>query len=109
MLINEPNLHKKYGRQVKNFNDTILKEKIPTVLYDILMCKFSQNKDYLQALLDTKDKKLYEASPRDFIWGIGVSPEIAVKCTKEESQKWTGKNLLGKTLMKVRKTLEEDK
>jgi ribA/ribD-fused uncharacterized protein len=108
MSTKEPNLHKKYGREVVNFNDKIWKEKIPIILYDILICKFTQNKDYLQALLATKDKKLHEASPRDFIWGIGVNPETAVKCTEEESKEWTGKNLLGKTLMKVRKTLEEE-
>ena len=108
MKTSDPFLMKQYGRQVKNFNDTVWKKQIPNVLYDILLCKFSQNEEYLKALLATKNKKLYEASPKDFIYGIGINPETAVKCTEEKSQTWAGKNLLGKTLMKVRQTLVKE-
>jgi ribA/ribD-fused uncharacterized protein len=39
--------------------------------------KFSQHEELKQFLLQTGDKILVEASPVDFIWGIGLSIDNA--------------------------------
>ena len=44
-------------------------------MLNALYYKFSQNSILQQKLLNTGNKKLYEASPRDKIWGIGFSAE----------------------------------
>jgi ribA/ribD-fused uncharacterized protein len=49
----------------------------------------------------TKDKTLYEASPTDKIWGIG----IAISDVYEVDKSKYGLNLLGKALMHVRSEL----
>jgi len=52
-----------------------------------------------QHLLNTGDRLLVEASPRDTIWGIGLradDPDTAAPTT------WLGKNLLGSALQQVR-------
>lgn len=66
--------------------------------------QFSQNEDLKQALMATKGTVLVEASPRDTIWGIGLSaknPKAFNKAT------WRGKNWLGYALTEVRDELEK--
>jgi len=46
---------------------------------------------------------LWQASPRDSIWGIGFAAENA-----EEMRAEWGENLLGKALMRVRERLREE-
>ena len=94
---NEPKKMKRHGRKVKNFDDS----KWDTSKKEIVMMgnilKFSQNEELKQMLLNTNNMELIEASPRDNIWGIGISKEKALN-----GEKWKGKNLLGKILMEVR-------
>ena len=92
---------KKYGRQVKNYNDTIWKEKRYNIMLEALRLKFSQNEIIKQKLLDTKPKILYEASKNDKIWGIGFYDNDAVQVDKTKY----GENLLGKALMEIRNEL----
>jgi ribA/ribD-fused uncharacterized protein len=63
------------------------------------MAKFSQYAGLRQFLVGTGDRVLAEASPQDWIWGIGlpVGDERAV-CPES----WLGLNLLGFALMEVR-------
>ena len=68
---------------------------------DGLYYKFSQNSNLQDLLLKTNNKILYEASPRDKLWGIGLSAQKAI--TKDVST--YGKNLLGKCLMNIRTRL----
>lgn len=53
-------------------------------------------------LLNTNDKKLYESSPYDKIWGIGFEAEKAINVDVREY----GENLLGKASMQVRDELK---
>lgn len=62
------------------------------VMYKALMAKFTQNKKLRELLLNTGDREIIEASPRDSYWGWGKDK--------------TGLNMLGKTLMKVREALK---
>ena len=63
-----------------------------------LYYKFSQNPLLKEILLKTDNKILYEAAPRDKIWGIGFSAEKAVNI---DISKY-GSNLLGIALMELR-------
>jgi ribA/ribD-fused uncharacterized protein len=89
---------KKYGREVKNFNDTIWREKRYNIMLEALRLKFNQNEIIKQKLIETKDKILYEASKNDKIWGIGFYYTDAIQIDKNIF----GENLLGKALMVVR-------
>jgi ribA/ribD-fused uncharacterized protein len=64
--------------------------------------KFSQNDELSDELLATGNKILVEASPYDTIWGIGMGekePGI------NDPANWKGLNLLGWSIMLVRKEL----
>jgi ribA/ribD-fused uncharacterized protein len=63
------------------------------VMLNGLRAKFSQPQ-FKKILLSTGDRPLYEASPYDREWGTGQANGVG-----------TGKNLLGKALMEVRKEL----
>ena len=64
--------------------------------------EFSQNPEMGEFLRSTKEKILVEANPYDNIWGIGIR-ECQAKGISPD--KWPGKNLLGKCLMKVREMI----
>ena len=89
---------KALGRKVCNFDEKIWTSKKYLVMLNALYYKFSQNPILQQKLLNTDNKILYEASPRDRIWGIGFSAEKAITI---ESTKY-GSNLLGMVLMEIR-------
>ena len=93
---------KNYGRQVKNFDDEIWKNKRYNIMLNGLMLKFGQNTDLKNKLLETNNKTLYEASKYDKIWGIGFYAKDAINCDK----KLYGQNLLGKCLMEIRSNLK---
>lgn len=101
-----PNLAKKYGRSRELDFDQEQWESVRFGIYfDILLEKFSQNKDLKEKLLATKDKKLVEASPYDTIWGIGLGiNDFRIYDEKE----WKGLNLLGQVLMAVREVLQRE-
>lgn len=66
--------------------------------------KFSQNENLAVELLNTGDRVLVEASPIDFIWGVGLAvddPRVL------DPANWKGLNLLGKVLMRVRDRMNE--
>lgn len=89
---------KRAGREVENYDDEKWEDYREEAMYKVLIEKFS--KDYLKKrLLDTGDRVLVEASPYDKIWGVGLN--VTDDKILDESN-WTGQNLLGIVLMKVR-------
>ena len=100
---NTPMEAKQWGRKVTGFTP----EKWDEHKYEIVKLgnihKFSQHPELKEFLLNTKNRVLVEASPRDRIWGIGMgtSNEKA-----ENPLLWRGKNLLGFALMEVRDELK---
>lgn len=74
--------------QMREGWDDIHKDR---VMYECVLAKFLQHKDLRDQLIATGDEELVEDSPTDLYWGCGKDG--------------TGKNMLGKTLMKIREEL----
>jgi ribA/ribD-fused uncharacterized protein len=111
-----PRLVKTLGRKVNNFDASLWDERKYRVVCDGNYLKFTKKLadsdeesstasgfDLKQALLDTADSELVEASPFDRVWGIGFAKENAGHNRKE----W-GENLLGKALMEVRDRIRRE-
>ena len=93
---------KALGRKVRDYDDEVWSKIRGQEVYEGLLAKFSQNEDLKKRLLDTGDATLVECAVKDCIWGIGLSMDDPGRL---DESKWRGKNLLGETLMRVRKTL----
>ena len=94
---------KKLGREVKNFDDSKWSKVCYEIMYKINYEKYFQNTRLKNILLNTGDKMIIEANPRDTRWAIGLSAED--DRVLDESQ-WQGENLLGKVLMQIRDELK---
>jgi len=104
---------KKLSRNV-NLNKNQWDSCRDVIMYSILRKKFEQNPDLMKLLLDEKyDNKIFvEASPTDMYWGIGFS-EAQLKDyidhnginPMDDPAVEKGKNMLGKLLNELRKTL----
>lgn len=68
------------------------KLKVP-LMYEAVTVKFLSHADIQEILLDTGDERLVENSPVDYFWGCG--------------KEGTGKNHLGRILMKVRAEIRQ--
>lgn len=100
---NNTRKQKNFGRQVKNFDETIWNANKIKIVYMANNLKFSQNIALKEKLMNTTGKLIVEASPVDKIWGIGLAednPDIYDK------SKWEGENLLGKILTQLRNDYE---
>lgn len=92
-----PLVYKRMGRKVKNYNDSLWSKYRQRVMKSVLYSKLRE--PYIRNLLiETGDRKIIEASPYDRIWGAGVSLDDI----DYEWNKFTGENLLGRTLMELR-------
>lgn len=100
-----PGAQKALGRKVANFNDLTWKANRLAIVYAGNYAKFTQNPPLRDALLATGKSLLVEASPRDRIWGIGMSADHPLAHTPS---KWRGQNLLGQTLTKLRDALRAE-
>lgn len=100
----DPEEQKAWGRKVKLFNKEKWEEVCKDVVYKGNYAKFTQNPEYMQALLNTT-KEIVEASPKDEIWGIGLSASNPLAWNKET---WKGTNWLGEVLMKLREELRKE-
>ena len=96
---------KTYGKKVKDFKDEEWAGKKDEIMKTAVRAKFIQHPDLRTKLLDTNDRIIGEADPRDKYWGIGTSAGTS-KAMKPEQ--WPGKNVLGKILMEVRSSLRDD-
>ena len=98
----DPKTVKNIGRTIVGYDD----DEWSAIRYSqmTIACymKFRQNTEIGQALMDTGDKILVEASPYDTVWGIGLRPDDPRAL---DEANWYGQNLLGKALMQVRNSL----
>lgn len=90
---------KKLGRQVSNFDPAIWDKHKFQIVVEGNKHKFEQAEDQATFLLNTKERVLVEASPKDQIWGIGMAQNSK---DAERPDHWRGQNLLGFALMEVR-------
>ena len=104
LILQETNPYeiKRLGRQVKNFDDKEWTTVRMTKMLIVNTYKYQQNPDLGKILLETGYRTLVESSSRDLAWGSGVKIDDPDLFTKE----WTGNNLLGHVLGKVRALLE---
>lgn len=102
----DPKAQKAYGRAVSGYVESKWVAVREEVTDSFLLRKFYQNEKLKRILLDTGDKIIVEASPYDKVWGIGMGvnnyPDIL------DQSKWKGQNLLGESLMRVRKYLRDN-
>ena len=99
----DPEIAKKLGREVKNYDDKIWNEKRYQVMFDACYFKFTKCQKLQEKLLDKRyeGKHFVEGSPVDCIWGIGIHYTEA----PDDESEWRGKNLLGKVLDDVREKI----
>lgn len=106
MKTTEPIQCKKLGRQVANFDELIWKRENERIVLEGNRQKFTQNPDLLDKLFETEGTTLVEASPRDRLYGIGLSAKNPKALNRKT---WRGKNLLGEILTKLRNELKDAK
>ncbi|KAF8178432.1 hypothetical protein BJ912DRAFT_856157 [Pholiota molesta] len=94
---------KALGRKVKNFDDEKWVANRERIVLEGNLLKFKQSEVLRKKLLDTGDKVIVEASPRDRIWGVGFGERNALN----QKERW-GLNLLGKALEETRRILRAD-
>ena len=97
-----PGEAKKLGRLVKGFQQEIWLEHRFEIVVRGNLGKFGQNEALKEFLLNTGDRVIVEASPRDRIWGIGLGQNNP---QAEDPYQWRGLNLLGFALMEARSLL----
>ena len=96
---------KALGRKVRNYDNILWNGMRHIIVYKGLLEKFRQNDGLKKKLLATNDDILAECSPRDTIWGIGLSVTDEQRLDPEA---WNGQNLLGFALMCVREQLKKE-
>ena len=93
---------KALGRLVQGFDDAAWEAARFELVVGGNVQKFRQDDALLGYLLGTRGRVLVEASPRDRVWGIGLSSSHE---DATEPRKWRGLNLLGFALMEARERL----
>jgi ribA/ribD-fused uncharacterized protein len=99
-----PAVAKYHGRLVQGFDEDVWIEHRYHVAITGNLAKFSQDDLLRSYLVSTAPKVLMEASPRDRIWGIGLSASDR-RCVLPSE--WLGQNLLGFALAEVRDHLAQ--
>ncbi|MEM8888808.1 MAG: NADAR family protein [Bacteroidota bacterium] len=103
--VKSPAETKKLGRQVRNFKGEIWDQHSQEIVVQANYLKFSQHPELRDFLLNTKERIIVEASPRDRIWGIGMGKDNPAAAHPAQ---WRGKNYLGFCLMEVRDKLRNE-
>jgi ribA/ribD-fused uncharacterized protein len=102
LTTDDPREAKAFGRQVHGFDDETWRAHRFDIVVAASVAKFGQHDDLREYLLGTGEQVLVEASPRDRVWGIGLS--ASNERARQPSQ-WRGLNLLGFALMRARTML----
>jgi ribA/ribD-fused uncharacterized protein len=104
MAARAPQMQKRLGRKVKNFDQDAWQAEAREIVYRGNLAKFTQHKGLRELLMSTGSKTIVEASPLDFIWGIGMAENDPRAPFPSE---WQGKNWLGECIQRVRTHLQE--
>ena len=105
-IVSAPNAAaaKRLGRAVAPWDQELWERERFAIVVRGNQAKFGQHRDLRDFLLATGKRVLVEASPRDRIWGIGLSRDDE---RARDPRRWRGLNLLGFALMEVRRRLRE--
>ncbi|MEW9531806.1 NADAR family protein [Microbispora sp. NPDC049125] len=98
-----PGEAKTLGRTVRGFDEQVWNAHRFDVVVRGTIAKFEQHPELRRFLLATRNRVLVEASPRDRIWGIGLT---ATDDRAASPATWQGLNLLGFALMAARDALQ---
>jgi ribA/ribD-fused uncharacterized protein len=98
-----PGAAKALGRQVRGFDEQMWTQHRFGLVVTGNLAKFSQHPELGRFLLATDERVLVEASPRDRVWGIGLTADDERAASPRS---WQGLNLLGFALMEVRHRLK---
>ena len=101
-----PRKQKALGRQVQGFNKAGWDARCEDLLMPALVAKFEQDRTAYRLMMASVGTELVEASPKDTLWGIGLSecdPRVL------DRTQWRGENRLGRVLMRARDVLVEKK
>lgn len=95
----DPAEQKGLSRNIKNFDVSVWDGAKEKIIEKALRAKFGQNEHLNEKLQATRGKSIGEATRRDTVWGIGMNlgHKDVLDCSK-----WSGNNLLGKVLTRVR-------
>lgn len=97
-----PDKVKAFGRRIEGFDEARWVQARYGLVVEGNRAKFAQNPELGDFLRETGDQVLVEASPVDFIWGIGLAQDHA---DARDPAQWRGLNLLGFALMEVRQAM----
>ena len=100
-----PGAAKAAGRGVRGFDEDVWIARRFDIVVRGNLAKFGQHPELGAFLLATRNRVLVEASPRDRIWGIGLT---ATDERAASPATWLGLNLLGFALMAARDRLAAD-
>ncbi|KGI80842.1 hypothetical protein IL38_14950 [Actinopolyspora erythraea] len=99
-----PHRAKALGRKVRGFDQRRWERERFAAVVAGNVAKFGQHEEPRRFLLNTGNRVLVEASPRDRVWGIGLAADDPAA---GDPERWRGLNLLGFALAEARETLRE--
>jgi ribA/ribD-fused uncharacterized protein len=97
-----PAAAKALGRKVRGFDEGRWQAARFAIVVAGSEAKFRQNAKLGAFLVETGERVLVEASPRDRIWGIGLAADDP---RAKDPDQWRGSNLLGFALMEARRRI----
>lgn len=106
LMADNPGKAKALGRCINNFDQELWDNRKTDIVVQGNIQQFSQNLELHEFLVNTGQRVLVEASPVDKIWGAGLAINDPLI---NDPKNWKGLNLLGFSLMEVRKQLRAAK
>ncbi|MBR0161195.1 MAG: NADAR family protein [Oscillospiraceae bacterium] len=104
LAADSPAKQKELGRATFRYNSHVWNGMRQTVALRGLMAQYTQNTDLKEKLLGTGDAWLVACSERNRVWTCGVSLQDEARL---DASLWQGENILGFSLMEVRRLLRE--
>lgn len=95
-------LAKSLGREVSNWNEELWVSKRESIMIEGITLKVASHHNLRSMLLNTGSCIIVECSPYDKVWSCGM---IESECRTRPHLQWSGRSLLGKCWMEVRRRL----
>ncbi|MGA2496421.1 MAG: NADAR family protein [Tepidisphaeraceae bacterium] len=94
-----PREQKAIGRRVRGFDESTWNSVCRGIVCRANLAKYEQNAELCTILLATENRVIVEASPKDRVWGIGLSQSDPRALHPAQ---WLGTNWLGIAIMQAR-------